>query len=413
MAVDQDGAPDELYQVLVGLRRYLPERLEYGRIGAVDTDGQHLVAYDGTHDSDLNAVLLRLMAEDADIDGVEFRSENGAAVTAGLTSRPLAAEQSNTSVVYGDKYILKLFRKLQRGASPDLEVHRALRSVGCDHIAEPYGAIEGTLDGDPVSYGILQEYFANCADGWAMATTSVRDLIAEADLHPDEVGGDFSAEAERLGQAVTAVHHDLARALGTSTVPASSLVYPMNQRFDEMLARVDELSRFEEPIRAAFAAVAALNTEVPVQRIHGDLHLGQALRTISHWVVIDFEGEPARPLAERVALMTPLRDVAGMLRSFDYAAHHLLVDHYLTDGESQLEYRAMEWADRNREAFCRGYAAGGTDPRRVPGADAGAGTGEGGVRGRVRTRQPSGLGRDPAALDQPPPELAALRPVGL
>jgi maltokinase len=205
-----------------------------------------------------------------------------------------------------------------------------------------------------------------------MATTSVRDLIAEADLHADEVGGDFAAEAHRLGQAVAAVHHDLAAALGTDVVPADrvhTVIEAMNRRLDEMLARAEELVPYADRIRAAYAEVATLGQPVPIQRIHGDLHLGQALRTIPHWVIIDFEGEPARPLAERITRMSPMRDVAGMLRSFDYAAHHLLFDHYAGEArhpESQLEYRAMEWAQRNREAFCDGYATGGLDPRSQP-----------------------------------------------
>jgi maltokinase len=363
-----DRSEEQLYQLLLGLRRHLPDRLEHARIGALTPEGP--VVYEATHDSELTGHLLEFIAEGAEIGGITFAAEPGVAITTGLHSRPIGAEQSNTSVIYGDSYILKLFRKLQHGVSADLELHRALQGVGSQHIAEPFGAIEGTLENRPVTYGILQRYFANCADGWAMAITSVRDLIAEADLHPDEVGGDFAAEACRLGQAVAAVHADLAKALGTETVSAGqgqSVSAQMNDRLDEMVGRVERLKPYTAAIRSVFAEVAALSEPVAVQRIHGDLHLGQVLRTLSGWVLIDFEGEPSRPLAERIALMSPLRDVAGMMRSFDYAAHHLLVDSPdSTASETQLEYRAMEWATRNRDAFCDGYAQGGTDPRDHP-----------------------------------------------
>lgn len=360
----EQGTTTETYQLLVGVRTDLPERLEYAKIGTLDIDGTIYIAYDATHDTDLTQVLLELMSVSASFDGIQFTRENGINVQIGLNSRPIIAEQSNTSIVYADEYILKIFRRIHHGLSPDLELHRALRTVGCQHIAEPFGAIEGELDGSPVTYGMMSKFFANCADGWAMASASVRDLMAEADLHADEVGGDFAAEAERLGQAVATVHADLASALGTDTIAPENLhdvVAEANHRLDSVLSKVDALAPHADAIRKVYAELAALDEPVVIQRIHGDLHLGQVLRTVSYWALIDFEGEPALPLAKRATKMSPMRDVAGMLRSFDYAAHHLLVDQ---DSDPQLTYRAQEWIDRNREAFCDGYASAGVDPRR-------------------------------------------------
>ena len=122
-----------------------------------------------------------------------------------------------------------------------------------------------------------------------------------------------------------------------------------------------DLAPYADGIRAVYAQIGALTEPVPIQRVHGDLHLGQVLRTQDGWVLLDFEGEPARSLADRTALMSPLRDVAGMLRSFDYAAQHLLAEQTM---RPDLAFRAEEWATRNRDAFCDGYASAvGADPR--------------------------------------------------
>jgi maltokinase len=211
---------------------------------------------------------------------------------------------------------------------------------------------------------MLQEFFRTATDGWELAKISVRDLYAEGDLHADEVGGDFAGEAHRLGAATAEVHADLASALPTSVLEPEDLsrrAGDMRRRLDAALAAVPELAAYEKGLRAAFDAFGAHGAGVPVQRVHGDYHLGQVLRTSHRWVVLDFEGEPAKPLSERTGLDSPLRDVAGMLRSFDYAARHLLADHPY---EPQLNYRADEWAERNRDAFCDGYVdAGGQDPR--------------------------------------------------
>jgi maltokinase len=191
----------------------------------------------------------------------------------------------------------------------------------------------------------------------------VRDLYAEGDLHADEVGGDFAADSERLGAATASVHTDLAAVLPTEQARDDwfgAVSRQMGERLDAAAAVVPQLQEHAEGLRRLYAAVAGAREPVLRQRVHGDFHLGQVLRTATGWIVLDFEGEPARPLAERRQLDSPLRDVAGMLRSFDYAARHLLVEQ---PDDPQRDYRAQEWAARNRAAFCAGYsAASGIDP---------------------------------------------------
>lgn len=359
-----DGSPRHHYQVLVGYRRSLPERLRHVRIGELADVDDWRVAYDGLWDDQLSGVLPRLMAFREQRGLLRFRVEDGVALGTDLPSRVIDAEQSNSSVVYGDAAILKLFRRIVPGDNPDLEAARALRRVACQHVPGLLGEITGRLGDEPVSYAMLSEYAVNSADGWSMATASVRDLMAEQDLRADEVGGDFAAEAYRLGEAVAAVHTDLARAMGTGTLDPTGmtdLADRMRARLASAITIVPELEPYEDALRAAFHALATAATPVPVQRIHGDLHLGQVLRTPTTWLLIDFEGEPITPLSERVRQDSPLRDVAAMSRSFDYAAMHLLATERM---DAQLRFRAHEWSERNRDAFCSGYAsAAGFDPR--------------------------------------------------
>ncbi|QFZ24049.1 aminoglycoside phosphotransferase [Saccharothrix syringae] len=353
-----DGGGAERYQVPIGVRTTLPDRLAPAVIAGFDG----CVVYDATGDADLNAVLLRLVGQSATRDGVAFTPEAGFAGSSrrGLVGRPLGAEQSNTSIVYGDRYILKLYRRLAAGVNPDLEAHRALRRARSRHIAALLGSIEGEVDGAPATFGMVQTFAANAAEGWAMAMTSVRDLFADPDAPPGGAGADFAAEARRLGGAVAAVHADLARELGTGTATPAALGAGMLAHLDAALAAVPELAPHADRLRAAFASVADLPGAVPVQRVHGDLHLGQVLRTPATWLLIDFEGEPAAPISERTAPQSPLRDVAGVLRSLDYAAQHQL---RLFHPTPELRRRARQWTAHNREAFTAGYAeAAGFDP---------------------------------------------------
>jgi maltokinase len=352
-----DGGPAESYQVPLVVRQDAP----FGHDGFLLGESTDGLVYDGLHDPAGSAVLLELMAGGAERDGLRF------VPLAQLSARPphaVGAEQSNTSVIYGEAYILKVIRRLWPGVNPDLEVTKALADLDSPHAPRPLGWIETDLGGEPTTLAVLHEYLRSGTEGWRLATASVRDLYAELDLHADEVGGDFAGESERLGHATAVVHRQMAQALPTGVAGPGDLreaAGQMHSRLDAACAAVEELREFEASLRKIYDALAAHESLVHIQRIHGDYHLGQVLRVDAGWVLLDFEGEPARPLSERTALMSPLRDVAGMLRSFDYAARFMLLERR---DEPPLVYRAQEWTDRNRDAFCDGYTAGtGRDPR--------------------------------------------------
>ncbi len=291
----------------------------------------------------------------------------------------LSAEQSNTSLIFGESAILKVFRRVFPGQNPDLEVTRALARLGSQHVAAPFGWIQATLDdgnggsdgngdghhhGEPALLALLSEYLRGACDGWSLAETSLRDLYAAETSRAAEAGGDFAGEAHRLGAATASVHADLAAAFGTSVLEPDAmagLAAQMTSKLMAASAEVPALARLASRAESAFARLASLGEPVPVQRIHGDYHLGQVMRTQTGWVALDFEGEPAAPLDRRRARSSALQDVAGMLRSFDYAARHQLLGH---PDEARLSAAARDWVTRNQAAFCAGYAeVSGADPR--------------------------------------------------
>lgn len=361
------GGSRERYQILLGMRGELPDQLKHALIGSYGPyafDGgparDDWYVYDAVHDQELTRRLLERMSAGHDQNGLRFRHLDGVTIDTSLRSLVLGAEQSNTSLVYGDAYICKLFRRLIPGVNPELEIVTALAARDAPHIARPYGWIETDLDGTATTLAITQEFLSNATDGWDLALTSVRDFYAQIEgVTAADAGGDFAAEAHRLGAATARVHHELAAAFPTDVVEiheVKRMAEAFRRKLGHAVAEVPELREHIGELETAYHKVEELTAEVPVQRVHGDYHLGQVMRTTADWVVLDFEGEPGQPLAERRALSSPLRDVAGMLRSFDYAARHLLADH--PEAES-LEGRAEEWSARNRAAFLDGYQEGG------------------------------------------------------
>ncbi|MFF0284662.1 phosphotransferase [Streptomyces sp. NPDC005262] len=341
-------SPDDCYQMLLGVRSTLPPRLAPALIGHVA--GGPLAGrtvYEGLHDPRLAELLLERLRTPGTLGTLRF--DRGAApIPAGLTPRVLDTEQSNSSLVFGNAYIFKIFRRVFPGTNPDLELPLALSREGCGRVPEPVAWFEATAP-EPLTLGVLQPFLRGAEDGWQLALRALGS------------GHDFTREARALGRATAEVHTALATALPTPVLGSAQtehLAAGMLQRLEAAAQAVPALVPYVPGLRTAFDAVATLGHKGrswAAQRVHGDLHLGQTLRAADgFWSLIDFEGEPARPLLERRRPQPPVRDIAGMLRSFDYAAR------------SQRPWNA-EWAARCRAAYCDGYAeAAGLDPRSEP-----------------------------------------------
>ncbi|GFN07249.1 hypothetical protein Smic_58050 [Streptomyces microflavus] len=340
-------AADDCYQILIGVRTSLPATLAGALIGRVERGPlAGRTVYDALHDPRLADLLLERFRRPGTLGSLRF--ERTATIPAGLPPRVLDAEQSNSSLVYGDAYILKIFRRVFPGTNPDLELPLALAREGCDRVPAPVAWFEAPGP-EPLTLGVLQPFLHGARDGWQLALTALT------------AGRDFVPEARALGRATAEVHTALAAALPTPALHGTQtrqLIGRMTQRLEAAAQAVPALTPYVPALRTAFDAVTALGHRGggwAQQRVHGDLHLGQALRSPDgFWSLIDFEGEPARPLDERRRPAPPVRDVAGMLRSFDYAAR------------SHRPWNP-EWAARCRAAYCEGYAlASGTDPRGEP-----------------------------------------------
>ncbi len=340
-------------------------RIQHAYLGPHDDEDLGVVhTYDAVHDREAMAVYLDTFAgtepgSPRPYGGVTFHRMPGHDLDTAVHSTLFRGEQSNSSVAFGDDSLMKVFRKVTPGRNPDIEIHRALTEADNTHVAHLYGWVEAGED----DLAMLSQFLRTASDGWDLALVSARNLFAEADLHADEVGGDFAGEAHRLGVAVSEVHALLREHFETEPFAGAAAAEGMRRRLADAVASVPELAPYADPLEAVFSGIA--DADGSAQRVHGDLHLGQTLRTSRGWKLVDFEGEPAKALSDRRLADSPWRDVAGMLRSFDYAAQSVVKDLYADDPGPQIAYRASEWVQRNRAAFLDGYvearvAAGGT-----------------------------------------------------
>jgi trehalose synthase-fused probable maltokinase len=345
--------------------------LEVTYTDGVDVDRYLVLAVEGREPLDGEGAwtaLLTLIVDDAELravhgtfvanrtDAVDELLPSAQQVAGTLDERSLGVEQSNTSVVLGDRLILKLFRRLEPGESPDLEVGAFLTEIGYDDTPRLAGSIIYHPDtGDPSAVAMLQALVPNRGDAWAAVL--------------DDLARDPSSATQRaaqIGRVTASMHRALASRPAQVAFPSRSASNEETASWrasaERQLAGAvaavsgDERRRLAEiapaiTTRFADAFESATGTAV-VSRIHGDYHLGQLLvRADGGYSIIDFEGEPARSLPERRAPSSPLRDVAGLLRSLDYAAR---------TAERRSKLDAEEWLKQGRAAFVAGY--GGVPP---------------------------------------------------
>lgn len=320
------GYPDghvEYYHLLVAW--YPTPRPD--ALGSAEVGGVRAWAVDATTDADAVRVFVAAL-QDAPGAAMQWLRP----LPAHPEVRVWSGEQSNTTLVVGADALFKLFRRIESGPNLDTEV---LVALGGRSAPAVWGRLTGPWpEGATTDLGLVMERVPGARDGWELATPACA------------AGVDFTADARALGAALRAVHARLAEVFGTETRAGDELADIMVARLDAAVAQAPALAPHADRLAASFDALRgrALGT----QRVHGDFHLGQTLRNEVGWTIIDFEGEPAKTSAERRAFDSTWRDVAGMVRSFDYARSA-----HADPGAAE----AVAWADACRSAFLAGYAS--------------------------------------------------------
>ncbi len=285
-------------------------------------------AYDALGDPSRLLALVRLMDAGEEIEATEgrfsfHRTEAMARIGENAQVRAIGVEQSNSSVVIDDQLVVKVFRKLEPGINPELELLRLLTARGFPNIAPLYGWYDYDGQALAATLGVVQEFFPDAVGGWELA---LERIGTESEWLLDQLG--------ELGTVTAQMHNVLA---SDNTDPAFSPEEPSQESLSLLTATVDEdieriflrlpdnedlapIAGRGQDVRERLVARAQVGVGGRVIRTHGDYHLGQTLHTPTGWVIIDFEGEPARALPARRAKRSPLRDVASMLRSFAYVS---------------------------------------------------------------------------------------------
>jgi len=298
-------------------------------------------------------------------------------------------EQSNTSVRLGDAMVLKLYRRLQEGIHPEIEIGTYLtEEAGYANTPPVIGSLTYVdAKGKSTGLAILSAFVANQGDGWTVTLEYLRRFFEAADLLSAEALGEanerhnmFLVRIEGLGRRVAELHrafamptkdpafaaesvteHDLDLWRDSILHQARSAIAALGRLQPQMTGPYRELARnFRKNRRALMARVRAAvppHEDLVKTRCHGDLHLGQVMAAHDDFFIVDFEGEPSRPIAERRRKHIPLRDVAGMLRSFDYAAASVLQERAAIrpDSVGALRPWSDDWRRRVKQAFIAGY----------------------------------------------------------
>jgi maltose alpha-D-glucosyltransferase/alpha-amylase len=353
-----------------------------------------LLLYEPVGDAKFAAALLdaigrrrQFAGEGGTVAGVPTRAFRDLRGDGELPSQVLKAEQSNTAILYDEVFFLKLFRRIESGINTDLEMTQFLNETSFDAVPRVAGALEYRASGEPTTLAVLQKYVPNSGDAWTYTLDAIsrffEDVVSDASSDErlaQETIGTYLSDAEMLGRRTAQMH----AALASRDDVAAFAPEPFTPHYQRSIYQsirsqaVQTMQLLRRRAKGVEEAEALLAREEEVQqrirrvldgritglriRTHGDYHLGQVLRTGNDFVIIDFEGEPSRPLSERRIKRSALRDVAGMLRSFHYAPYAVV--HGQSQGSvirgediAALENGARFWHHSVSEAFLRGYLA--------------------------------------------------------